>query len=139
MWSAMENAASLVEKKGTLFIAIYNDQGRTSRYWRKVKKLYCSGSFGKTIVSCIFIPYFLSRALLSCVLRRENVFSAYQKNRGMSITHDWFDWLGGFPYEVATIEEVFRFLHERGFLLNNIRSTNGLGNNQFVFVKESDS
>lgn len=137
MWTALENAASLVKKNGTLFIAIYNDQGRTSRLWKKVKKFYCSGVLGKTIVSCIFIPYFFSMALIKCVLRRENVFK-YKKSRGMSITHDWFDWLGGLPFEVATVEEIFQFLRDRGFVLNNIKTTNGLANNQFVFIKDSD-
>lgn len=138
MWAAIENAASLVKKKGTLFIAIYNDQGRQSRFWRSVKESYCSGFIGKMIVSSIFIPYFFLRALLSCVIRRENVFAEYKKNRGMSITHDWFDWLGGLPFEVATVEEIFRFLRDRGFVLRNIKTNNGLGNNQFVFVKDSD-
>ncbi len=138
MWAALEKAASLVNKNGTLFIAIYNDQGRKSKFWKKVKESYCSGILGKAIVSCIFIPYFFSRALLSCVLRRENVFTGYKKNRGMSITHDWFDWLGGFPFEVATVEEIFRFFRDKGFVLNNIKTTNGLGNNQLVFVRDSD-
>ncbi len=138
MWVALENAASLVKKNGTLFIALYNDQGRKSKLWKKVKEFYCSGIFGKTIISCIFIPYFFSKALLSCVRRRENVFIEYKKNRGMSITHDWFDWLGGLPFEVATVEEIFHFFQDRGFVLNNIKTNNGLGNNQFVFVRYSD-
>lgn len=138
MWAALERAASLVEKNGTLFIAIYNDQGRQSRFWRRVKESYCSGVLGKALVSSIFIPYFFLRALLSCVLRRENVFTGYKKNRGMSITHDWFDWIGGLPFEVATVEEIFRFVRDRGFVLRNIKTTNGIGNNQFVFVRDSD-
>ena len=138
MWTALENAASLVKKDGAFFIAIYNDQGIKSRIWKKVKKFYCSGIFGKIIVSGIFIPYFFLRALLSCILRRKNVFAAYKKNRGMSITHDWFDWLGGFPFEVATVEEIFHFFRDRGFVLKNIKTTSSLGNNQFVFVRDSD-
>jgi 2-polyprenyl-3-methyl-5-hydroxy-6-metoxy-1,4-benzoquinol methylase len=138
MWSAIENAASLVKRNGTFFIALYNDQGRKSRFWKKVKQFYCSGVFGKTTISCIFIPYFFSVALLSCVLKRENIFIEYKRNRGMSITHDWFDWIGGLPFEVATVEQVFKFLRDKGFQLNNIMTTNGLGNNQFVFVRDTD-
>jgi len=138
MWAALEKTASLVKKNATFFIAIYNNQGRKSRFWKKVKVSYCSGMLGKTIVSCIFIPYFISRALLSCIRRRENVFTGYKKNRGMSITHDWFDWLGGLPFEVATVEEILRFCRDRGFVIKNIKTTNGLGNNQFVFVRHSD-
>lgn len=85
-----------------------------------------------------FIPWLFLKALIKCVLRRENVFAGYKKNRGMSITHDWFDWLGGFPYEVATVEEIFHFIRDRGFVLTNIKTKNGLGSNQFVFVRESN-
>lgn len=139
MWSAIENAVSLVSKNGVLFVAIYNDQGRLSRFWKKVKELYCSGLLGKATISCIFIPYYFSRTLLFSVLRRENIFSGYKKDRGMSITHDWFDWLGGLPFEVATVDEIFHFIQGKGFLLRNIKTANGgLCNNQFVFVRESD-
>lgn len=137
MWTALENAASLVKKNGAFFIAIYNNQGRVSKFWKKIKEFYCSGFLGKTIVSAIFIPYFFSIALLASILRKKNVFTEYKKNRGMSITHDWFDWLGGLPFEVATVEEIFHFFQDKGFLLNNIKTTNGMGNNQFVFVRNS--
>jgi 2-polyprenyl-3-methyl-5-hydroxy-6-metoxy-1,4-benzoquinol methylase len=137
MWIAIDNAASVVKENGTLFIAIYNDTGIKSRFWRKVKQSYCSGILGKTSVSGIFIPYFFLRTLLSSLLKKKNEFSAYKKDRGMSITHDWFDWLGGFPYEVATVEQVFQFLRDKEFLLQNIKTTNGLHNNQFVFVKKA--
>lgn len=138
MWAALENAASLVKKNGNLIIAIYNDQGRKSKFWKKVKETYCSGILGKRLVSCIFIPYFFLGALLSCLRRRESVFAGYKKNRGMSITHDWFDWLGGFPFEVATVDDIFRFFRDKGFVLNNIKTTNGSGNNQFVFARDSN-
>lgn len=136
MWTALENAASLVEENGYLFIALYNDQGVRSRFWEKVKAFYCSGRAGKVIISTIFIPYFFSRVLLSSIIKGKNIFVEYKQNRGMSILHDWFDWLGGYPFEVAKVEEVFHFLGERGFDLENIKTTNTLGTNQFVFTKE---
>jgi SAM-dependent methyltransferase len=139
LWGALENAASLVNEKGTLFIAIYNDQGRVSGLWKGVKKCYCSGLPGKALVCSVFIPQFWVRVLASCVLRREDVFAAYRKHRGMSITHDWCDWLGGLPFEVASVGAVFTFLRDRGFLLSNVETTNGRGNNQFVFVRASQS
>ncbi len=138
MWSAIDNAASLVKKNGLFFFALYNDQGKKSQFWRGVKKTYCSGMAGRITVSCIFIPCFMGIACLASVVSRENMFSFYKKNRGMSIMHDWFDWIGGFPFEVAKVEDVFRFLHDRRFWLKNIKTTNGLGNNQFVFIRISD-
>ncbi len=40
MWHAIENAADRVADNGTLYIAIYNDQGGYSKLWRAVKKTY---------------------------------------------------------------------------------------------------
>lgn len=135
LWKALENTVSLVKKDGMLFIAIYNDQGRLSRLWNSVKRCYCSGFLGKALICGVFIPQFYVRVLISCVLRRENVFSGYRKHRGMSMSHDWCDWLGGLPFEVASVRDVFTFFRDRGFLLSNIETTNGRGNNQFVFVR----
>jgi 2-polyprenyl-3-methyl-5-hydroxy-6-metoxy-1,4-benzoquinol methylase len=137
MWDALGNVAPLVKQDGVLFLAIYNDEGRKSRYWWKVKKWYCSGLMGKAIVLSLFIPYFFSRAVLACALRRENVFATYKNNRGMSVVHDWFDWLGGFPFEVARVEEIFNFYRDKGFVLRNLRTNSGLGNNHFVFAKKT--
>jgi 2-polyprenyl-6-hydroxyphenyl methylase/3-demethylubiquinone-9 3-methyltransferase len=136
MWRAMENAATLVVPNGILFIAIYNDQGRKSKLWWKVKKIYCSSLPGRLLMCGIFIPYFFLSTLKSCVVRRKNIFTQYKRNRGMSILHDWIDWLGGFPFEVAKIDDVFHFYRKKGFKLYNLKTTAGLGNNQFVFIKE---
>ena len=136
MWAALENAASRVGKQGILCVGIYNDQGRASKFWYQVKKCYCSGTVGRLAVCSVFIPYFFSRVLITSVLTRKNRFAAYKKNRGMSITHDWFDWLGGFPFEVAKPEKIFHFYQDRGFRLTNLRTTSSLGVNQLVFVRE---
>ena len=38
----------------------------------------------------------------------------------MDVYHDIIDWFGGLPYEVATTEEVERFLSARGFELERV-------------------
>ena len=58
--------------------------------------------------------------------------------RGMSQWHDLIDWLGGYPYEVARPGEVVSFLRPRGFLLERLECTHGLGCNEFVFVRGSN-
>ena len=59
----------------------------------------------------------------------------YQSNRGMEFMTDVRDWLGGYPYEFATTDEVTDFmkLHFPHFKLINIESTTGTGNNLFLF------
>lgn len=139
MWKALENAALPVAEGGRLFIAIYNDQGGKSRRWRKVKRFYLSGPLGKSLVSAFFVPYFVFGGLAMDVLRLRNPvarYAEYKRSRGMSVVHDWFDWLGGYPFEVAKPEEVFGFYRDRGFVLDKlITAGGGLGNNQFVFTK----
>jgi 2-polyprenyl-6-hydroxyphenyl methylase/3-demethylubiquinone-9 3-methyltransferase len=136
MWEALENVSLLVEENGSLFIAIYNDQGIKSDVWDKIKKIYCSGVMGKTFVCTLFIPYFYLKAIIASIIRKKNIFSDYRNHRGMAVFHDLLDWLGGFPYEVAKVENIFRFYKAKGFKLSNIATTNGGGNNQFVFIKK---
>lgn len=43
----------------------------------------------------------------------------------MSLWHDSVDRLGGYPFEVAKPEEVFRFFRDRGLVLENLRTCRG--------------
>jgi 2-polyprenyl-6-hydroxyphenyl methylase/3-demethylubiquinone-9 3-methyltransferase len=54
----------------------------------------------------------------------------------MSLFHDWRDWLGGYPFEVAKPEDVERRLGANGFMLQRETLTAGLGCNEFVFTLE---
>ena len=138
MWDALENVRSLLREDGTLFIAIYNDQGRMSAVWKRVKKTYCSGTVGRVFVKGVWIPYFALRQLAADILRRRNPllgYTQYKRQRGMSMVHDWYDWLGGYPFEVAKPEEIFNFYRERGLALARLKTCGGgLGCNQFVFT-----
>lgn len=135
MWKALENVISVVKKQGSLYIALYNDQGIVSRFWWHVKKLYCSSIFGKGIVSLLFIPCFFLKTVLACIVIQKNIFKEYKQKRGMSVYHDWVDWLGGFPFEAAKVKDVTEFFKNRGFELTKVTTKKGLGNNQFVFIK----
>ena len=54
--------------------------------------------------------------------------------RGMHRWYDLVDWVGGWPFEVARPEEVFRFLRDQGFQLEELRTCGGkLGCNEFLF------
>ena len=137
MWNALENVAGSVKPGGTLFISIYNDQGTRSRFWLGVKRIYNRSSLGKAAMCAIFIPYYFLVSVGSSIKRKRNAFKAYKEQRGMSITHDWYDWLGGYPFEVAKVEELFHFYKDRGFRLQNLITTNSAGTNQLVFQRET--
>jgi len=115
-------------------------KGGTSIRWRKVKQFYCSGAFGKLCVISLFVPYFFIGGLTIDVIKGKNPFkryTEYKKSRGMSRVHDWIDWLGGYPFEVARPEQVFDFYQAKGFSLRKLKTCGGgLGCNEFVFERE---
>jgi 2-polyprenyl-6-hydroxyphenyl methylase/3-demethylubiquinone-9 3-methyltransferase len=54
----------------------------------------------------------------------------------MSRWHDILDWVGGYPYEFATPDEIFDFFRSRGFTLIRLKCGGaGLGCNEFVFER----
>jgi 2-polyprenyl-3-methyl-5-hydroxy-6-metoxy-1,4-benzoquinol methylase len=142
MWRALEAIIPLVARGGRLFIAIYNDQDGTSRRWRVVKRLYNKGLAWKVLIVAVFVPSFIVRHAVADFVRLKDPFSRYRnykKARGMSVVHDWIDWLGGYPYECAKPEEVFDFCRKRGFNLLKLKTCGrGLGGNEFVFERCAD-
>jgi len=142
MWEAIENAASCVKKDGFFYISIYNntDGLLDSNFWLSVKKLYNrSGALGKFILERL---YMLLDITVN-ILKFKNPFKViknYRLSRGMDWETDIRDWLGGYPYEFATVEEVFGFMANKfpEFLLVNIKTTNSLGTNTFLFKRGTE-
>ena len=139
MWEAIDNVCGLVAGGGLLFIAIYNDQGRKTRVWRKIKRFYSANVLGRALVLAAFIPYWTMRGGAGDLLRFRNPlrrYRDYRSRRGMSIVHDWIDWLGGYPFEAALPEAIFRYLRDRGFSLRHLTTAGGsAGCNEFVFQR----
>jgi 2-polyprenyl-3-methyl-5-hydroxy-6-metoxy-1,4-benzoquinol methylase len=137
MWKALANTTQMVRPGGTLFIAIYNDQGRYSRWWLRTKSLYN------------WLPRYLRfLVLVPCTVRLRGpmiirdllrgrplqTWRSYGRDRGMSPWYDVVDWVGGLPFEVAKPEEVFDFCRARGFTLMKLKTCGaGKGCNEYVF------
>jgi 2-polyprenyl-3-methyl-5-hydroxy-6-metoxy-1,4-benzoquinol methylase len=145
MWSGLENASLAVNSGGRLFIAIYNDTGSQARRWRWIKKTYCRlPGFLKTPFAALAIFPAEAKQFLSFTLRGRPFdyvrhWKNYRNDRGMSRWHDIIDWVGGYPYEVATVDEIFEFYKARGYTLQKIKTGGvGLGCNEFVFKKTAD-
>lgn len=139
MWQALENIIPLVAPNRQLFIALYNDQDLISQFWRRVKRLYCSGHLGRLVIIPVFFSFFAMSGLLGDLLRWRNPlqrYIVYRKQRGMSLVHDWIDWLGGYPYETAKPGDVFKFYYGRGFALTKLVTRHSLGCNEFVFRRD---
>lgn len=144
MWEALRNLVALVAPSGILFIAIYNNQGAWSRWWRKLKQIY------NKLPRALKLPYALTimapRELMYLLLASlkgnpgtyfENIIN-YSKHsrRGMSYWHDRIDWIGGYPFEVATPEEIFTFYYRHNFHLRHLKISRGSGCNEYVFSRE---
>lgn len=138
MWHALANAAGPVAPGGRLFIAIYRDQGWLSSFWLGIKKLYNSSAAGRAVVLGTFVPFVWAQGFLGDVVRGRNPFTRskrYKSSRGMSRIHDWVDWLGGLPFEVASAPAVLAFYKQRRFRLENLGLVDGHGCNEFVFSR----
>jgi hypothetical protein len=139
MWQALANAQLPVRPNGQLFIAIYNDQGRPTRYWKAVKRIY--NGLPKRLKFIILWPGFL-RMWTPTILRDclsggpLQTWRSYFLKRGMSPWRDAVDWIGGYPFEAATLEEVSDFYRERKLTLLSSKAAGGRGCNEFVFHRQ---
>jgi 2-polyprenyl-3-methyl-5-hydroxy-6-metoxy-1,4-benzoquinol methylase len=138
MWQALENAVIPCRRGGLLFIAIYNDQGETSRMWTAVKRLYnLLPRPGKLGIVLSVGAFFRVRHAIARAVHFNNPFTMRERARGMSWFRDVVDWVGGYPFEVASPEDIFDFFRARGFTLLRMKTTRGgHGCNEFVFRRE---
>ncbi len=144
MWKALENIIPCVADNGTLFIAIYNDQGPYSTMWKIIKKTYnkLPGFVKPLYVVLINLLPELRSLLLNSLAGKPWLFFekriTYSKagNRGMSYWHDLVDWIGGYPFEVAKPEQIFNLYKNQGFQLQKLKTCAGdHGCNEFIFCK----
>ena len=54
----------------------------------------------------------------------------------MSVWHDWVDWVGGMPFEVAKPEDIVVPLTDEFRLVNLKTVGNGWGCNEYVFQRD---
>jgi hypothetical protein len=138
MYKAFDHLVDAVAPEGQLYIAIYNkvDGLFGSAHWHTIKKFYVrSAKPVKKIMEWGYVSYHFSRLLI----RFKNPFTvmkSFYKKRGMSWKHDFIDWLGGFPYEYASLEQMFDyFCTKKGMKIENVKTTNYIGNNQLLLRK----
>ncbi|MCW5977379.1 MAG: class I SAM-dependent methyltransferase [Bryobacteraceae bacterium] len=134
MWQAIRNAAIPLKSGALFYIALYLTSAR-SGYWLAVKKKYNSAStFQKRVMEA---RYVVRHVVVPKLVRGQNpirFIRTYEQRRGMAFLPDVRDWLGGYPYEDATIPEVLRFCNrELGLNLVNINPGSGLA--EYLFHK----
>lgn len=127
MWKAVEHAANLVRPGGLFTVALYQKR-LTCGAWTIEKRVYTNASSRvRATLRGLFKIALYARLALS-----GKSPSAYVRNykswRGMNFHNDVHDWLGGYPYESATPEQVSGFLMDLGFQpVSQHPLPNGLG------------
>lgn len=131
MVQAIEQAASLVKGGGHLILAVYNRHW-SSPIWKGIKALYNASPIAirRIMVAILYPVIFLAKWWVSgCDPRK--------KERGMNFYYDVIDWVGGYPYEYASSQEVCDRVGRLGFEVVTIRmSSTPTGCNEFVFRKK---
>jgi 2-polyprenyl-6-hydroxyphenyl methylase/3-demethylubiquinone-9 3-methyltransferase len=130
MWQAIDNAASLVRPGGTLVIALYNRHW-TSPAWALIKQLYMRAPriVQRAMIATLYPVIFAAKW---AVTRR----NPRRMERGMDFYYDVVDWVGGYPYEYASIEEVASYMATKGFASGrSAAAAVPTGCNEFVFVR----
>jgi len=137
---AIRLASQRVGNGGCFAIAIYHDQGSSSRRWLRIKQTYhrLPKALRPFWVAAVASVYETKFALARLARGRNPLpfsdWKAKKDDRGMSAWHDWVDWVGGLPFEVAKPEAIILPLVDQGFTLVNLRTVgNGWGCNEYVF------
>lgn len=130
MYTAIENSARFVKPGGAFILAIYNRHW-TSKIWLEIKRCYNkSPNFVKKLFIIFFIPVIW---IAKFVVTGKN---PKKQKRGMDFYYNVIDWIGGYPYEYASKDELVRFVEPLGFQCRRvIGATVPTGCNQFIFFR----
>lgn len=144
LWGAIRRAAALVAPGGQLVIAIYRKTPLCG-FWRREKRFYSrAGPLTQRIIRLLYQGGYCT-ALLATGRNPVRYVRDYKSARGMSWPHDTHDWLGGYPYESATPEEIVQCLNDLEFDTRRThtkpaaaRGLFGSHCDEFVFARRSD-
>ncbi len=130
MWQAIRNAAGLVKPDGFFILSIYNRHW-SSPLWRAIKWSY---NHAPRSIQRLFILVFYPIIYVAKFLVTGQ--NPKRKQRGMDFFYDVVDWVGGYPYEYASIEAITAFVCPLDFDVARIIPANiPTACNQFVFRK----
>lgn len=130
MRKALEAACRLVSDRGYFIVAIYNRHW-TSPIWTAIKWTYNKlPAWGRASVVWTLYPVIYAAKWL---VTRKN---PRKMKRGMDFYHNVVDWVGGYPYEYAGMEELRALVEPLGFACRRqVKSHVPIGCNEFVFQR----
>ena len=127
---ALRHAAQLVAPGGHLVLALYNRHW-SSGAWRAIKWSYVHSPrwLRRALIGLFYPVIYVAKWLVT----RTN---PKKQERGMDFYYDVVDWVGGYPYEYASRDEVEAELTRRGFTLVRFLSARvPTGCNEFIFQR----
>ena len=112
MWQAITNAAARVKEDGTFFISIYAKGPRFDSDLALKQRYHNASLSGKRRMEFEWIAdRYRERTAQRLV---PDAWWTQGLERGMDPYFDLVDWLGGLPYEVATVDELITHLYTQG-------------------------
>lgn len=142
MWVAIEHAIGRVSPgRGKFFIAIYNDQGWKSHLWWFIKSFYnrlpalLRAPFAMSVSAIIRVLVIIKYTMKLRPMVAIAPLLADGRDRGMSAKHDEVDWIGGFPFEVASYGGLVSYFESRGFVLLNSKRNDSWGCNELALQR----
>jgi len=143
MWTAIRRAAACVAPGGRFAIAIYR-RTPLCGFWAWEKRLYTrSGPALRRLLEGGYWALKIGHRLVRLKNPSRRI-REYKEKRGMDWRTDVVDWLGGYPYQSATPDEVTRFVEGLGFRqvqrFNTLEGRRrlgvlGSGNAEFLFER----
>lgn len=138
MLEAIKKSTKMVSKNGMLILALYK-KTKLCNLWKIEKYIYKSSP---KVIQNFIKNLFIFLFKLAMILKRKNFsnyINDYKTKRGMDFYHDVHDWLGGYPYESISFEEISKIMDKFGYKM--IRSFQvkkqigifGTGCDEYVF------
>lgn len=144
MREAIARAAQLAKPGGLFAFALYR-RTMLCGAWKAEKRFYAKApKWAQSMIRAAFIAVFRLRLALTGRSFTAYV-SEYAKQRGMDFNHDVHDWLGGWPYESISPEEVeglmssLGFVHMRSVVHRQRLGLFGAGCNEYVYRRALQS
>jgi 2-polyprenyl-3-methyl-5-hydroxy-6-metoxy-1,4-benzoquinol methylase len=111
MRRAIRNAAALIAPDGALAIALYRKTA-LCRLWTAEKRWYAKASpSAQRVARSIYVAAMRAAFLVKFRDFRQYVDN-YESVRGMDYYHDVHDWMGGYPYESISPDELLSLAAE---------------------------
>lgn len=114
MWRALDCAAAMVKPGGTFAFALY-ERTPLCGAWTQEKRLYRKlPALAQKLCRGVYLTAW-GAGMLVTGHNPWRYIREGQQERGMDVFHDVHDWMGGYPYESTTPEEIEAFMTTRRF------------------------